>query len=619
MTTTHHITAGALIAVGAAGCFYHPPELTGGDQVHDYNVEATVQKDSGLAAQSWPWVDNYVVNTMMGGSSGPGCAIGIARGGHLLYLQGYGKAELGGANWSVGTVAAVGSVSKTFTAAAALRMHELELIDIDLDVADYLPGDNAALGSTPIFRLLNHRSGVGGGTKGSAFSPAWLDGTAQSQLLARPAVAFELYEANETVADLADGDPEEDVLPQGVYSNVGYSVAGAVIDAAAADTPSGGYEAWIWDNIGHHADWLDDDNLLTLALTHSWRDGDIPGRAVGYQPDGAGGWDEFEAWNDTAGLEGWEGPSGGWAMTIGDLTRFAVELNTGQIVSTDMRDLMRTPMANVDEISNDYGLGTLLGDTDAGQPPYWHGGIIGGHTAAWTWWPSYGGQSLAIAMICNRNDLDPFSLRDHASLIASVVPGGGPVPLALPALPGVSPSALDGRTFALDASAAWQARPAGAFVPLAALAHTLLISAQVDAGRVRFVLAEGTVDRGRAEPVPGRQPVSLGEINLSANPSFATRPADVRLETMIGELPVRDLVIRGALDGKGSALSRMSLTAVLDARDAAPLVHTSATALCADVVAAGAACAPCRDGAPTCVRFEYRGLTGRDMVRTASP
>src|SRR5690606_40540248 len=57
--------------------------------------------------------------------------LGIARGGSLTYLQGYGKAELGGEDWGVGTMGAVGSVSKTITAATVLRMHDLGMIDVN--------------------------------------------------------------------------------------------------------------------------------------------------------------------------------------------------------------------------------------------------------------------------------------------------------------------------------------------------------------------------------------------------------------------------------------------------------------------------------------------------------
>ena len=146
-----------------------------------------------------------------------------------------------------------------------------------------------------------------------------------------------------------------------MYSNVGYSVAGAVIDDIADGTPSGGYEAWVWDHIGQYTgNALDADNLLTLALSHSWRSTDIPNRAVGYVWNGAS-FDVFEAFdpNGLAGLEGWEGPSGGWVMTIGDLTRFALALNTSQIVGPGPLAAMRYEWTDLDGFADDYGMGVM--------------------------------------------------------------------------------------------------------------------------------------------------------------------------------------------------------------------------------------------------------------------
>jgi hypothetical protein len=83
-----------------------------------------------------------------------------------------------------------------------------------------------------------------------------------------------------------------------------------------------------------------------------------------------------------------------------------------------------------------------------------------------------------------------------------------------------------------------------------------------------------------------------------------------------GELRVRDLVITGAFDRKSTALARVSVTGVIDARDAAPLAHTTATALCAQAAAAGVACTPCRDQVRTCVTVEYRGLSAEAVTLT---
>ena len=607
----HRAVAGALSAILAAlpAC-YRAPTRTGNDQVHDPNIEATILKDNGLAAKTWPAIDDYMEDNVVGTPDQPGCALGISRGGQLLYLKGYGKAEVGGESWGVGTVGAVGSVSKTFTAAGLLRMHQLGLVDVNGQVGDYLATGNNALGNTPLYALLNHTAGVGGPTKAAAFGPGWepasdaqacLDGDTLcdpvERDLAEPRLAFAQYEASEVVSNLAPG--------VGVYSNVGYSVAGAIIDQVAIDEGLDGYEAWIWEELGNRGADVDADNLLSLALTHSWRADDIPHRAVGYRKVG-GAFPIYEAFDPATldGIEGWEGPSGGWAMTIGDLSRFAVALNTGQLVSGGLLDAMRFDWANLDEVSDDYGMGVLLGT--GANAPYWHGGVIGGHTAMWAWWDNKNGQSLGIAMMCNRDDLNPFTLRDHARLMSATASTGSPVAPVMAAPP---PFALPGgeRHWVLERSRAWQSAPAGAFLPVTALVDELVVSARLEAGRFTWKLQPARVADGVAVPVSGQPATSLGTASYR-NPGFATAPATVMVPSAVGAIRVRDLVLEGAIDRGGAALSGVSVRGTLDARQVGPLVGQSATGLCSQLASTGASCRPCADGVPTCLAFRYDNL-----------
>jgi hypothetical protein len=59
----HHVrnvlTSSLVAALLAAGC-YRAPKLTGNNQVYDPNIEATLLKDSDLAALTWPEVDNFM-------------------------------------------------------------------------------------------------------------------------------------------------------------------------------------------------------------------------------------------------------------------------------------------------------------------------------------------------------------------------------------------------------------------------------------------------------------------------------------------------------------------------------------------------------------------------------
>lgn len=614
--------AGALaLGLAAAPACYRAPSLTGADQVQDSNLEITAIKDNGLAARSWPVVDQAMLG-LVGSTARPGCAIGIARGGETIYLKGYGKAELGGEDWGVTTMGAVGSISKTLTATAVMRLDQLHWLDTTDQVGDILATGNSALAAARIEALLDHSSGVGGATYLEAFEPSWEPGSgaylcdtnggavcdATAQELAQPRLAFAAYEANEVVATLGGGSPQ-----QGVYSNVGYSVLGAVIDELVQGSAYKGYEDLVWHQVGnlkrpaYHAD-----NMLTLALTHSWRRHDIPHRAIGYAPSSAG-YVEVEAFaqSTVGGVEGWEGPAGGWAMAIGDLTRFMVALNTAQIVDGPRLAAMRAIRTDLDDFPDHYGFGVMHGT--GADAPYWHGGQIGGHSAAWTWWPDQGGQSLGIALLCNRQDLDMFTLRSTATALAGMIAGSAPDDPAPLALPPVGLSVAAGRTWALDIARAWQALPRDVIAPITGLSYDLVLTSRQAGGLLSFALTEAAVD-GALAHASGRPPSYLGVTSFTNDPWFATQPTHVSLATPLGDVIVHDLILTGGISASGARLSRVSLSGTLDARELAPLAGGSAASLCAQAAGTDAACTPCADGEVACVPVRYEHLGGHEVT-----
>lgn len=590
----------------AAGC-YRAPTLTGSDQVYDPNIEATALKDRRLEAQTWDVVDNYIKTQMLDGPDAPGCAVGISRGDELVYLQGYGKAVQNGEDWSVATMGAVGSISKTITAAGVMRLQEQLELDIDDPVGDYLTTTNAAVAGVSIRALLDHSSGIGGTTKALAFEPDWEPGSpaaacnvnpagcsAVFRELAEPRLAFAQYEGSETAPALG----QTSGMTRSVYSNVGYSVAGAIIDTLAPE----GYEAWIWNHIGGWpASDLDADNLLSLALVHSWRSTDIPHRAIGYPLDAP----------DTN-PEGWEGPSGGWMMTIGDLTRFALALNRGHMLSAPSTTSMTTISSNVDGFTSHYGLGMFLGGASSSEPKRWHGGGIGSHRSVWTHRPYQAGVSaVGVALMCNH--VPSGTMQGHALAIEDLVIGTAPEPLPLPIVPAVALSQVAGKTWALDRSAARQSQPIGAALPVTGLLHDLALRASVVGTQLSLTLQEVTLSGTTATAVSGRPAVSLGAASFTS-PWFISAPRDVSLASAIGNVAVQGLTVQGAFDQQGRALTAVSLRGTLDTRQIAPLLGRSATAMCGELAGTGAPCTPCRDGTPTCLAFAFDGYAGRGVT-----
>src|SRR5688572_25035391 len=134
----------AALALGLSAC---APVDTGADQCSDVNINLIEVKDAkyinlpenegGLApakiAQIDALVEDYLAATPVDIA---GCAIGITRNDKIALLRGYGLADVDDNRpFTVATPAAIGSISKTLTALAALRL-EMDT-ELTLDSAVY--------------------------------------------------------------------------------------------------------------------------------------------------------------------------------------------------------------------------------------------------------------------------------------------------------------------------------------------------------------------------------------------------------------------------------------------------------------------------------------------------
>jgi len=112
---------------------------------------------------------------------------------------------------------------------------------------------------------------------------------------------------------------------------------------------------------------------------------------------------------------GWEGPAGGWALTIGDLARLMLILQSDAVISKATID--NEMRENNGVLFND---GTLagLGLELAGNGSWFgKGGDILGYTADFKIWPSNTGTDWGVAFICNQQ----FTGRKLTSRLREVV------------------------------------------------------------------------------------------------------------------------------------------------------------------------------------------------------
>jgi D-alanyl-D-alanine carboxypeptidase len=244
-----------------------------------------------------------------------------------------------------------GSLTKTLTAAAVLRLQAAGALDLDAPVTDLLP-DLPSIGDPTARQLLRHTSGLPNYTDDPAF-------------LAEATTPGRRFAPRELV-DLAARAPR---TRSGVhaYSNTGYIVLGLLLEAAGGRP---------------YADVLRDQVLEPAGMSTAWVDGDEPARAPlvrGWAtgPDGAAV-DVTDLLHPSA---AWA--AGGVAGTAADALALSRALAEGRVLPPAAAAAMRewTPTAHpLFALVEGYGLGLArmrLGPWEA----HGHPGNIPGFSA----------------------------------------------------------------------------------------------------------------------------------------------------------------------------------------------------------------------------------------------
>jgi len=290
----------------------------------------------------------------------------------------------------------VGSITKTFTAAAVLQQGEEGRIGLDTPVGRYLPalvpGERGD--AITVRMLLDHTSGLAEYLPYAYPSlkpyPALAD-TGPESLDEHRFTRFDPLELIATgVTAPAPGAPGG---TPGVYSNTNYLLLAQLLERVTGTTA----ERCITENVVERA---------------GLRDTGFP---EGPHVDGPHS-RLYEMWfgmidppRDYSVFDmSWVGPSASLISTVSDLNRFYRLLLTGEIVGpSSLAEMRRTvPVVSQELRTIDYGLG-LHPMEGPGQGAFWgHGGTVwGGGTLAMT--RADGGRQLAVAVNAQRwNRLD---------------------------------------------------------------------------------------------------------------------------------------------------------------------------------------------------------------------
>jgi len=311
----------------------------------------------------------------------PGCTLGVARDGKLIYSRGYGMADLDHdiAN-SPRTVFHVASMSKQITAASVVLLAQQGKLKLDDPVRKYIP-ELADFGTPVTIRhLLHHVSGLR-----DQWSLLVMSGWRLSEDVVR----------DEDVMDLVSRMRALNFRPgeMHLYSNTGYTLLAQIVKRVSGKSLRQFTTQEIFEPLGMKDTHFRDDHQET-----------VKGMAYGYAQS-QGVWKQSIPHYDTVGASS-------LLTTVEDWVKWDrnyVEPKVGGRAFTDQM-MEQFTLNNGEKI--DYRFGIVTGKF-RGLPTVSHGGADAGYRSYWVRFPE---QNLTVVCLCNAV-VNPTSLSNEVATL----------------------------------------------------------------------------------------------------------------------------------------------------------------------------------------------------------
>ena len=323
-------------------------------------------------------------------SDSPGCSVGVSRGGATVLERGYGRASLElGVPITPESVFHVASVTKQFTAMSILLLARDGRLSIDDDVRRHLPEWAGPSGVT-IRHLLTHTGGL---------RDAFL-----LIELAAPETSRSTHDQLVGLLARQRGLSEEPGRRY-VYNNGGYVLLAEIVKRVSGQSLRAFADARIFRPLGMRQSHLHDDvaEIVPKLATGYTRGGDGALR-VARQPGGVVG-------------------NAGLFTTVGDLLRWERNFAAPRVGDAALIASMETPPALPGGETTVYGLGLQV-ERHGGRRTVGHGGGDPGASAYVVRYPEH---DLAVAVLCNLDEIDSIALaRGVADIYLGEATGAAP-------------------------------------------------------------------------------------------------------------------------------------------------------------------------------------------------
>lgn len=301
----------------------------------------------------------------------PGCALAVARGGKVIYENGYGLANVeDGVRITPQTVFDIGSTSKQFTSASILLLEKQGKLSLQDDIRKYLPEIPDYGHRITILHLLNHTSGLRDyltlfELAGVNTDSVTTDDDALAVIARQKALNF---------------DPGSDWL----YSNSGFFLLSVIVKRASGRS----LREFAAQNI-----------FEPLQMKHTVFRNEhaqlLPNRALAYDPKGGGYALDVSYFEQTG--------DGAVHTSVEDLLKWDENFYSGKVGGQAFLEELEEPGKLNNGKTLDYAKGLFVGRY-RGLRFVDHGGSWGGYRAQLLRFPE---QHFSVACLCNLSNANP--------------------------------------------------------------------------------------------------------------------------------------------------------------------------------------------------------------------
>ena len=305
----------------------------------------------------------------------PGCIVGVSRAGRVVFVKGYGMADLErDVPITPASIFHVASISKQFTAMSILLLEQQGKLSIEDDVRKYIPELPDYGKRITLRNLLQHTSGIR-----DQWTLLRLAGWRGDDLITEDDVMWAV-----TRQRALNFDPGAEYL----YSNSGFTLLAVIVKRVSGHSLREFADEQIFKPLGMaHTHFHDDHTMM------------VPHRTSAYEPRQAGGWSVSIPVFDTYGATS-------LFTTAEDLLRWEQNFSAPIVGSAALIARMEEEGILNDGSRTGYALGIAVG-THRGVREIGHSGADAGYRADVERYPD---QQLAVAALCNASNSNPGML-----------------------------------------------------------------------------------------------------------------------------------------------------------------------------------------------------------------